>query len=197
MPELVAVADLASARQAIDTIVEQGEGARGEWRDAHSAACGILDEFLALKAADPDFEPALPVVACNVRQQPTGVVVPEITDPGTTRCMDLLNVADEVLLQLLSRYFADTDESPRQLAVLADVSVGLMYTVDQAARHRGHEAAGRLAPAGRDRGSRIRALLPGGLPAAAPAGRVGPDGGAPPGCGGVRPPLRSSCARPS
>ena len=34
-PELVAVTDLASARQAIDTIVEQGEGARGEWRDAH------------------------------------------------------------------------------------------------------------------------------------------------------------------
>ena len=129
-PELVAVTDLASARQAIDTIVEQGEGARGEWRDAHfGRLLGILDEFLALKAADPDFEPALPVVACNVRQQPTGVVVPQITDPGTTRCMDLLNVAYEVLLQLLSRYFAHTDESPRQLAVLADVSVGLMYTV--------------------------------------------------------------------
>src|SRR5665811_2588547 len=41
--------------------------------------------------------------------------------------MDLLNVAYEVLLQLLSRYFAHTDESPEQLAVLADVSVGLMY----------------------------------------------------------------------
>jgi hypothetical protein len=33
----------------------------------------------------------------------------------------------EVLLQLLSRYFAHTDESPQQLKVLADVSVGLMY----------------------------------------------------------------------
>ena len=43
--------------------------------------------------------------------------------------MDLLNVVYEVLLQLLSRYFAHTDESPEQLAVLADVSVGLMYTV--------------------------------------------------------------------
>jgi hypothetical protein len=43
--------------------------------------------------------------------------------------MDLLNVAYEVLLQLLSRYFANTDESPEQLEVLADVSVGLMYTV--------------------------------------------------------------------
>ena len=129
-PELVAVTDLASARRAIDTIVEQGEGARGEWRDAHfGRLLSILDEFLELKQADPGFEPARPVVAANVRPQSTGVVVPLITDPGTTRCMDLLNVTYEVLLQLLSRYFAHTDESPEQLEVLANVSVGLMYSV--------------------------------------------------------------------
>ena len=114
---------------AIDTIVEQGEGARGEWRDAHfGRLLGILDEYLAFKEADPSFEPARPVLAANVRPQPTGVDVPLITDPCTTRCMDLLNVAYEVLLQLLSRYFAHTDETPEQLGVLADVSVGLMYT---------------------------------------------------------------------
>jgi len=128
-PELVAVTDLASAHQAIDTIVEQGEGARGEWRDAHfGRLLGILDEYLELKEADPGFEPARPVVAANVRPQSSRVVVPLITDPGTTRAMDLLNVTNEVLLQLLSRYFAHTDESPEQLQVLADVSVGLMYT---------------------------------------------------------------------
>ncbi len=127
-PELVAVTDLESARRAIDTIVEQGEGARGEWRDAHfGRLLGILDEYLELKAADPSFEPARPVVAANVRPQPTGVLVPLISDPGTTRAMDLLNVTYEVLLQLLSRYFAHTDETPEQLQVLADVSVGLMY----------------------------------------------------------------------
>ena len=126
--ELVAVTDLASARQAIDTIVEQGEGAQGDWRDAHfGRLLGVLEEYLEFKRADPSFEPARPVVAANVRQQATGVVVPLITDPGTTRCMDLLNVVYEVLLQLLSRYFAHTDESPEQLKVLADVSVGLMY----------------------------------------------------------------------
>jgi hypothetical protein len=127
--ELVAVTDLASAQRAIDTIVEQGEGARGEWRDAHfGRLLDILDEYLEIKRADPGFEPARRVVAANVRPQATGVVVPLITDPGTKRCMDLLNVAYEVLLQLLSRYFAHTDESPEQLGVLADVSVGLMYT---------------------------------------------------------------------
>jgi hypothetical protein len=126
--ELVAVTDLASASHAIDTIVEQGEGARGEWRDAHfGRLLGILDEYLEIKRTDPGFEPARPVLAANVRPQPTGVAMPLITDPGTTRAMDLLNVVYEVLLQLLSRYFAHTDESPQQLKVLADVSVGLMY----------------------------------------------------------------------
>ena len=129
-PELVAVTDLASANQAIDTIVEQGEGARGEWRDAHfGRLLGILDDYLAFKEADPSFEPARSVLAANVRPQPTGVDVPLITDPGTTRCMDLLNVSYEVLLQLLSRYFAHTDETEEQLQVLADISVGLMFRV--------------------------------------------------------------------
>jgi hypothetical protein len=41
--------------------------------------------------------------------------------------MDLLNAVYEVLLQLLARYFAHTDETPEQLAILADVAVGLMY----------------------------------------------------------------------
>jgi hypothetical protein len=128
-PELVAVTDLDSAKRAIDTIVEQGEGARGEWRDAHfGRLLGILDEYLEFKRADPTFEPSRPVVAANVRQQATGMAMPLITDPGTTRCMDLLNVTYEVLLQLLSRYFAHTDETPEQLQVLADISVGLMYT---------------------------------------------------------------------
>ena len=128
-PELVAVTDVESARRAIGTIVEQGEGARGEWRDAHfGRLLGILDEYLELKGADPSFEPARPVVAANVRPQATGAVVPLISDPGTARCMDLLNVTYEVLLQLLSRYFAHTDETPAQLEVLANVSVGLMYT---------------------------------------------------------------------
>src|SRR4029079_9101103 len=108
---------------------EQARALSGECRARPSARLlGILDEYLEFKRADPDFEPARPVVAANVRQQATGIAMPIITDPGTIRCMDLLNVTYEVLLQLLSRYFAHTDETPEQLQVLADVSVGLMYT---------------------------------------------------------------------
>jgi hypothetical protein len=128
-PELVAVTDLASARRAIDTIVEQGEGARGEWRDAHfGRLLGILDELTELRREEPGFEPARPVVAARVRPTTHGPSLPVIGDPGTARATDLLNVVNEVLLQLLSRYFAHTDESEEQLRVLADVAVGLMYT---------------------------------------------------------------------
>ena len=178
-PELVAVTDLASAKRAIDTIVEQGEGARGEWRDAHfGRLLGILDEYLEFKRADPAFEPARPVVAANVRQQATGIAMPLITDPGTIRCMDLLNVTYEVLLQLLSRYFAHTDETPGAAPGPGRHLGRVDVHGDQAARDRRHDAAGRSAHAGRDRRTRVRALLPGRLPAPPPGGGVGPDGGA-------------------
>src|SRR5436190_3863803 len=97
--ELTPVTDLAGAHKAIDTIVEQGEGARGEWRNAHfGRLLAVLDEYLAIRRVDPSFEPTRPVVAANVRPQTTGVSVPLITDPGTARTMDLLNVVYEVLL---------------------------------------------------------------------------------------------------
>ena len=50
--ELTAVTDLASALRAIDLIVTQGEGASGDWVDAHFGKfVGILEDFLSVKAA--------------------------------------------------------------------------------------------------------------------------------------------------
>jgi hypothetical protein len=129
-PELVPVTDLASARAAIDTIVEQGEGARGEWRDAHfGRLISVLDEYLDLRDLDAEFEPSRPVLAVSVRGREDGAPVPIVTDPFTSRSVDLLNATYEVILQVLARYFAHTDETDDQLGVLADVAVGLMRTV--------------------------------------------------------------------
>jgi hypothetical protein len=125
--QLSPVTDLASARAAIDTIVEQGEGARGEWREAHfGRLVTILDEYLDLRDADPAFEPARPVLAAHVREREDGVDVPIIADPFASRATDLLNAVYEVILQVLARYFAHTDESEDQLRVLANVSMQLM-----------------------------------------------------------------------
>ena len=129
-PELLAVTDLDSAHRAIETIVEQGEGARGDWREAHfGRLIGILDEYLAARTADPTFDPTRPVVAALVREPESELDAPVISEPFTIRCMDLLNAVYEVLLQMLSRYFAHTQETDAQLRTLANVSVGLMQDV--------------------------------------------------------------------
>ena len=127
-PELIAVTDLASACRAIDEILEQGEGPRGDWRDAHFGRfVSILDEYQQMRADNPAFDPVRPVVAANVRPCERPVEVTLITDPLTARVTDLFNVVYEILLQTFERYFAHTGESDAQLTVLADVTLGLMF----------------------------------------------------------------------
>src|SRR5258708_30357510 len=83
-PELVPVTDLASAHRAVDEILEQGEGPRGEWRNAHFGQfVAILDEYTQLRDANPDFDPVRPVLAANVRLPERAVDVPLITYPLT------------------------------------------------------------------------------------------------------------------
>jgi hypothetical protein len=129
-PELVPVTDLASAHRAIDTILEQGEGARGHWQNAHFGQfVGILDEYRQLKAANPDFEPARPVLFATVRPTEHDETVPRITDGVASRCADLFNVGYEVLLQMLHRYFAHTEETDAQLRTLSSAAIALMFRV--------------------------------------------------------------------
>ncbi len=129
-PELVKVTDTASACAALEEILEQGEGARGDWKDAHFGQFVlILEELLELKAANPDFDPVRPVLVATVRPCEHDASVPQITDPVTARCADLFNVGYEVLLLALERYFAHTEETDEQLATLADLTLAMMFQV--------------------------------------------------------------------
>lgn len=126
-PELVAVTDVASARRAIGEILEQGEGPRGDWRNAHFGQfVEILDEFEQLREADRDFDPVRPVIPLNVRPSERDPDVPLVTDPLAQRVMDLFNVCYEILLLALQRFFAHTEETDAQLRVLADSTYALM-----------------------------------------------------------------------
>ncbi len=130
MDALAPVTDLASAHRAVDTILEQGEGVRGAWRDAHFGRfVAMSDELAARLAADDTFTPARPVLPANVRPSQQDADVTLITDPVTARCADLFNVGYEALLQLLTRYFAHTEESDAQLAALVDAAFALMFRV--------------------------------------------------------------------
>src|SRR5262249_16461927 len=77
----------------------------------------------------PDFEPARPVLFATVRPSQHDDTVPRITDAVTSRCTDLFNVGYEVLLQLLHRYFAHTEETDAQLATLSRAAIALMVGV--------------------------------------------------------------------
>jgi CDGSH-type Zn-finger protein/truncated hemoglobin YjbI len=129
-PDLVAVTDLATAQQAIDTILEQGEGARGHWEHAHFGQfVQILDEYREMRAANPKFDPVRPVMFATVRRCEHDDTVPQIGERVTSRCGDLFNVSYEILLQIFERYFAHTEETDAQIGTLADVTVALMLRV--------------------------------------------------------------------
>ena len=127
-PDLRPITGVPGANRAIECIVEQGEGARGDWANAHYGRfLAMLNEYRAMRQEDPGFEPAHPVVAAATR----GVegIEPDayISDPATGGCSDLFNAVYELLLQMIARYFAFGHETPEQRQALADAAVGLMF----------------------------------------------------------------------
>jgi CDGSH-type Zn-finger protein/truncated hemoglobin YjbI len=127
--QLVEVVDARSAQRALDTILDQGEGPRGHWRKAHFGQfVEVLDELLSLKRANPSFEPARAVLPATVRPGEGDRSLPLISDPFTASCTDLFNVVYEVLLLVLERYFAHTEETDDEIVTLAQVTLGLMFS---------------------------------------------------------------------
>jgi hypothetical protein len=129
LPELLPVTDLASALSAIELIVEEGEGARGSWEDAHYGRfLAIERELEGLLADDPEFVPARPVLANPFVRQPMDCdPVNVVTDPLTVAVADLANAAYAVMLQILARSFAHTNETDAELHTLASTSVSAMF----------------------------------------------------------------------
>jgi hypothetical protein len=130
-PELVTVTDLASAQAAIEVIIEQGEGARGDWRSAHYGRfLDIWNEHHEFRRRDPGFEPARPVIAAFARQPyDIAAAQPLVTDPASRALAELCNLAYEAVLQLLTRFFTHTDETDEQLGILAGAAIDLMAGV--------------------------------------------------------------------
>jgi hypothetical protein len=128
--DLIVVSSLGDVKVAIETIVEQGEGPRGHWRDAHYGRfLEILGEYLTIKKQNAAFEPARPVIPCTVRKPIDAEIGPLVDDPQTAKVLDLFNVAYEVMLQALARFYASVDETPEQHIALANLAVGLMVRV--------------------------------------------------------------------
>ncbi len=117
------ISDLASAQQVIELIIRQGESSvfnpgDQEYELSHFRAFQrIYEQLLKLEAEDPNFEPARAVVSNPVLYEVSpghgnfGGEQTVITHPNSRAVLDLLNGAYEVMLLLLIRVFAHSDDS--------------------------------------------------------------------------------------
>jgi hypothetical protein len=107
-PGLMAVTDLASARKAIELIVEQGEGLRGDIEGSHYARfLAISGELDRLRAARPDFEPARPVMENPFTEPPADATAFNLLEhPAARSISELLNASYALMVGMLMRFFA-------------------------------------------------------------------------------------------
>ncbi len=127
LPGMVAVTGLASALQAIATIVTQGEGAGGEQADSHfSRFTRIGTELAALTTADPTFDPAWPAATNPVMNAPIHSAHERvhISEPSIARWLDIGNAMYTTSLRCLLQGFGERDH--RAKATWLSASFALM-----------------------------------------------------------------------
>lgn len=114
---LFPVVDRESAVKAIDTIIEQGEGTHSDDKESHYYRfLDVLNDLQMMKAKDPKFEPARKVMPNPLLDQPRDTTGGNIvTNPTTRRVLDLFNDSYALMLQILIRFYAHTDESQEEL----------------------------------------------------------------------------------
>ena len=135
LPGLLRVSSLADAKRAIETIVEQGEGAPSDRDDSHFARfAAVKREYEALIDADPDFRPSRPVAENPVMRRPPS---PDgkvwITEPDAARISDWVNALYVHMLRLLAQAFGRPGDGAEK-RLLIDAATDLMHAVTPAAR---------------------------------------------------------------
>jgi hypothetical protein len=125
------ITDRATAQQAIDLIIEQGEGSPGDNEFTHFRWFQeMLAEYRRLKLADPSFVPYRNVVSnpCLYRHD-DAAKARLITNRDARDVLDLLNGVYELLLLLLVRLYAYSDENQGQITALAYTLFPLMTQI--------------------------------------------------------------------
>src|SRR5207249_3378997 len=105
---LTPVTDLASALKAIELIVEQGEGLRGDIENSHYARfLAIRGELDRLRAGRSDFEPARLVMENPYVDPPADATGYNLIDHPQARAIsELFNACYGLMLEMLMRFFA-------------------------------------------------------------------------------------------
>jgi CDGSH-type Zn-finger protein/uncharacterized Fe-S cluster protein YjdI len=132
-----------TALAALGAIVEQGEGAPGHSDGSHYRRfVEIREELARLRAANPAFEPALPVASNPVLRPPPR---PEgrvwIEDDESAATVDLANATYALMLRLLAYSYSVPRPSPAKRLCI-DLAVALMRAVTLLAEHAARLPAG-------------------------------------------------------
>jgi CDGSH-type Zn-finger protein/uncharacterized Fe-S cluster protein YjdI len=131
------ISDLASAEAAIETIVEQGEGAPSHRDDSHySRFVAVRDEYYRLSAARPAFAPAFPVAHNPVLRPPTDVHDRvHIDNPEAAHVLDLANAVYGHMLRCLVQSYGRGRDGEAGKHLYAGIGTDLMPVVDALGSH--------------------------------------------------------------
>ena len=134
LPGLEPVHDLESAQAALTVIIEQGEGASPDSEDSHYRRFDRMrQEYKALLAEDPAFEPGRPVVTNPYALMPADVSansgVNLLDDQASVDACSLFDACYETMVQILGRLFVHAEESESELKRLSEVGIELMIDV--------------------------------------------------------------------
>ncbi|KST69497.1 ferritin-like domain-containing protein [Mastigocoleus testarum] len=128
--EMIQVKDLNSAMEAIDLIIVQGEGSPSRRDDSHfTKFTKIREEYLTELQSDPNFQPTRPVIEnplLSLQQDNTTPGANIITDSLSRDVAEILVALYEVMLQILLRFFAHTEENEEQMYILKSAFINLM-----------------------------------------------------------------------
>jgi CDGSH-type Zn-finger protein/uncharacterized Fe-S cluster protein YjdI len=133
MPGITAVTDLASAKAAIETIIDQGEGSPGHNEDSHfNRFLRVRREYDEFMQGDPAFDPAFPVAHNPVMRRPLDPVQRVfIEDPHAASVLDLANAAYGHALRCLSQAYGRADNDAAIKRTFADAAVDLMFVLTE------------------------------------------------------------------
>jgi hypothetical protein len=134
LPGLIPVHDLDSALEAVNIIVEQGEGASEDSVDSHYHKFKqIFDEYEAILLEQPDFAPARPVLSNPYAIMPSDLAgssdINILDNPFARDVCSLFDGCYELMVQILGRLFIHAEETEAELQDLSQTSVRMMLEV--------------------------------------------------------------------
>jgi hypothetical protein len=131
LPGLVTVTDLHTAVQAIEVIIEQGEGGRSDTEKSHFARfVAMAGEYDAFLQEDPDFVPHRAVVSDPVMFAPIGDAPGcHIDGHDSARVLDLANATYGLMLRLLASGTGIAEGGAARRRTEIDGAVGLMHVL--------------------------------------------------------------------